>query len=409
MSNWKADGVGDPRGEEATLAAVGALFSPLRLRGVTLKNRLAIPPMCQYSAEDGVAGDWHLIHLGRFAQGGYALVTVEASAVEATARITHGDVGLWSDEQVPPLARIVRFLHSQGALASIQLAHAGRKASMQRPWHGNGPMAAADLARGETPWPVVGVTGEPVGPGWLVPQALGLAEIARIIEAFAIAARRAVSAGFDSIEIHGAHGYLLHTFLSPFTNRRLDAYGGDFAGRMRLGLEVTRAVRAVVPAGMPLLYKISTIDHEPGGLTLEQSVGFARELKANGVDIVVCSSGGIAGPATASTATRALGYQVPYAAGVRQGAGIATEAVGLIVDAPMAGQIVLDGQADLVGIGRQSLFDPFWPLHELARLRELPFDPWLQWPQQYGWWLSRRQSLLQQLLAARGQDLAATS
>ncbi len=401
LADWKADDVGMPEGEEAVRAAVSALYSPFTVRGLTVKNRLALPPMCQYSAEEGLANDWHLVHLGGFAQGGFGLVTVEATAVEAAGRITHGDVGLWHDGQIEPLARIVRFLHGQRAKASIQLAHAGRKASMQRPWYGNGPLGAEDLARGDRPWPVVAATDQPLGPDWLVPKALSHEEIARIVESFVAAAHRAIAAGFDVIEIHGAHGYLLHSFLSPATNTREDEYGGDLAGRMRFGLEVARALRATVPDDMPLFYKVSSIDYEPGGLTFEETLAFARELAAAGVDLVVCSTGGLSGSATASTMKRTLGYQVRYAAGIRQEVGVATQAVGLIVDAAMAGQIVLDGQADLIAIGRQSLFDPFWPLHELAKLPEPPLDAWAEWPEQYAWWLSRREGLLRQLLEAR--------
>lgn len=403
ITEWKAPEVTDPRGPEAIARAVAALFSPVTLGALTLKNRLSVPPMCQYSALDGLASDWHLVHLGSFAKGGFALVTLEATAVEERGRITHGDTGLWHDGQIEPLARIVRFLHQQGAKAAIQIAHAGRKASMQRPWFGNGPLAAEDLARGDRPWDIVGPTTEPLGPGWIEPAALEADEIAGLVAAFAATARRAVAAGFDAIEIHGAHGYLLHSFLSPLTNKRQDAYGGDFAGRMRFGLEVARAVRAAVPAGFPLLYKISTVDWDESGLTLEQSQAFAVELKAAGIDMVVCSSGGLAGSATAANVTRALAYQVPFAAAVRRHAGIATQAVGLIVDAAMAGQIILDGQADMVAIGRQALFDPFWPLHELARLPSDPREAFAAWPEQYAWWLSRREGTLRQLLQARGE------
>jgi 2,4-dienoyl-CoA reductase-like NADH-dependent reductase (Old Yellow Enzyme family) len=376
-----------------------ALYSPLQLRGVQLKNRITVPPMCQYSATDGIPDDYHFVHLGKFALGGFGLVTTEAAAITAQGRITHGDLGLWSDTHLEAFKRVTRFLHAHGAKASIQLAHAGRKASMQRPWRGNGPLTPSDHALGDQPWDVVGVTGKPIGPGWLTPQELSPAQIQEVVEAFAVAARRAVAAGFDVVEIHGAHGYLIHTFLSPLTNLRTDHYGGDLAGRTRFPVEVARAVRAALPASTPLMFKISSLDWESGGWTLDESVALAAMLKEAGVDIVVCSSGGLGGPATAANAARALGYQVPYAARVKREAGVMTQAVGLLIDADAAGKVIADGDADLIGIGRQALYDPFWPLHELDRHAPNAPGRHEQWPEQYSWWLSRRESLLASIRA----------
>lgn len=383
--------------EISTDEALKALFSPLKLRDLTLKNRITIPPMCQYSAEGGIPNDWHLVHLGRFAMGGYGLITVEATAVEERARITHGDLGIWSDDHIQPFKRLVDFIHSQNAHASIQLAHAARKASMQRPWHGNSAMTDVDIERGEIPWSVVGVTDQPVADGWLVPSPLTEEDLQGIIQSFVKAAKRAITAGFDVIEIHGAHGYLIHTFLSPLTNKRTDRYGGDFEGRTRLALEIATAVRAAIPDGMPLFFKISSIDWEENGWKIEESVRLAGLLKEAGVDVVVCSSGGLSGAATASGATRSLGYQVQYSEAVRAGSGATTQAVGLLLDAHMAGRVIAAGSADLVGIGRQSLFDPFWPVHELNRLKPQGLNEWEEWPLQYGWWLSRRESLVLKL------------
>src|SRR5690606_30329309 len=232
------------------------LFTPITLRGVAARNRVAISPMCTYSAVDGMAGDWHLVHLGKFALGGAGLVFVEATAVEARGRITHGDVGIWSDAHAQALARIAAFLKTHGALPVIQLAHAGRKASMQRPWEGNAALTPQDVARGDAAWAIVGPTAAPMAEGWLVPQAMERADIDAVIAAFAAGARRAHAAGFEIAEIHGAHGYLIHSFLSPLSNTRTDAYGGDRAGRMRFALEVTEAVRAVWPEDKPLFFRV---------------------------------------------------------------------------------------------------------------------------------------------------------
>lgn len=364
------------------------LFSPIDLRGVRLRNRIVISPMCQYSAEAGVAGDWHFANLARFAMGGAGLIFLEAAAVLPEGRITHGDVGLWTNEQIAPLARIAAFLEAQGAVPAIQLGHAGRKASMQRPWFGNGPLDDADRTRGDLPWRIVAPSGEPVGPGWLVPAEMTLDEIAALKAAFVAAARRAIAAGFKVVELHGAHGYLMHEFLSPLSNRRNDAYGGDAAGRRRLLLETVEAVRAVWPATLPLFVRLSAIDGIEGGLRIEDTVELAKLLKERGVDVVDCSSGGLAGSATAANIPRGPGFQVPYAERVRREAGVMTQAVGLILDPEQAEAVLAADQADLVAIAREALYNPNWPLHAALALEGEA--AWPLWPQQSGWWLERR-------------------
>jgi len=369
------------------------LFTPITLRSVRARNRVVISPMCTYSAADGVAQDWHLVHLGKFALGGAGIVFVEATAVEARGRITHGCLGIWSDAHARVLGRIAAFLKAHGALPAIQLAHAGRKASMQRPWFGNGPLGPEDAARGDRPWPIVGPTEEPAAAGWLAPRAMTRADIDKVIGAFAAAARRAAAAGFEIVELHGAHGYLMHSFLSPLSNPRADGYGGDLAGRMRFPLEVVEAVRAAWPADRPLFFRISSVDGVgDAGWKIEDSIELARALKARGVDMIDCSSGGISGPVTSAMVPRELGFQVPYAAAVRRDAGIATQAVGLIIDGPQAEAILQSGAADLVAVAREALVDPFWPHHAA---RALGFDAdFGGWPEQYGWWLKRRAKLL---------------
>lgn len=346
------------------------LFEPLSLRGVTLRNRIAVSPMCQYSSVDGFANDWHLVHLGARAQGGAGLVLTEATAVEARGRISPEDLGLWRDEQVDMLARIVRFVVAAGAVAGIQLAHAGRKASTPRPWAGTrAPVLPADGG-----WEPVGPSAVPFADGWLTPRALEEIEIIAVPRLFRDAARRARAAGFSVVEIHAAHGYLLHAFLSPLSNLRSDGWGGDFAGRTRLLLEVVRAVRTEWPESLPLFVRISATDWTEGGWDLEQSVELARLCRKEGVDLIDCSSGGLV---TAQIPV-GPGYQVPFAARIRAEAGIATGAVGLITDAKEAEAIVSDGKADLILLARAMLRDPMWPLHAAHQLGVS-----VPWPKQY--------------------------
>ena len=340
------------------------LLQPLTLKGLTLRNRVAISPMCQYSAVEGVTQDWHLVHLGRFALGGAGLVMVEATAVEARGRISPADVGLWNEEQARALARIVDFLKANGSAAGIQLAHAGRKGSARRPWDGDGPLAEADAAAGEAPWETFAPSALPFADGWHTPKAMTTADMAEVIVAFREAAKRALTCGFDVVEVHAAHGYLLHEFLSPLSNHRTDVYGGDREGRMRFPLEVVETVRAVWPRDKPLFVRVSSVDYGEGGLTIEDTIAFAKALKARDVDLVDCSSGG-----NTPTAPRAEpGYQAPFAAAVRREAAIATGAVGLILGAEQAERILAEGSADLISLARKALDDPNFALHAVQAL-----------------------------------------
>lgn len=374
------------------------LLSPLTLRGLTLRNRLAVSPMCQYSGVDGLPNDHHLVHLGRFAMGGFGLVILESTAVVPEGRITPGDLGIWSDEQIAPLARIATLLKSYGAAAGIQLGHAGPKASTQRPWQGFGPLNGDDAGRGEAAWPTVSASARAAVAGWPEPAALDPAGIAAVKAAFVAAARRSLDAGFDVIELHCAHGYLLNAFLSPLANHRDDEYGGDLAGRMRLPLEIARELRAVVPADKPLFVRVSAVDGELTGTTADDTVAFARELAAAGVDVVDCSSGGVG---ARYAHPEHYGYQVPYAARVRAEAGVASMAVGLVVDPAHAEAIVASGEADLVALGRTALDDPNWPLHAEAALRGAgsadDAGAWATWPPQARWAMEKRGPLLDAL------------
>ena len=376
---------------------MAVLFTPIQLRSIRLPNRVVISPMCQYSATEGLADDWHFAHLAKFAIGRTGLVFTEAAAVERDGRITHGDLGIWSDEHVAPLERITRFIKSQGSVPGIQLAHAGRKASMQRPWFGNGPLDASDAQRGDVAWDIVGPGNNPIGPGWLEPHALTTRELARIRQSFVDAAKRADRAGFDVAELHSAHGYLLHSFLSPLVNPRTDEYGGSRENRMRYPLDVIAAVRAAWPEQKPLFVRVSSIDDVEGGWSIDDSVVYARELKRIGVDVIDCSSGGALGSATAAAkplTPRVPGFQLPFAQAIRTRAEIPTMAVGLILDGRQAEAALEAGQADLIAVGRESLYDANWALHAA---RELGVDDgYAMWPEQYGWWLTRRQPLIDQ-------------
>jgi 2,4-dienoyl-CoA reductase-like NADH-dependent reductase (Old Yellow Enzyme family) len=374
-----------------------ALFAPLTLRGLTLPNRLVVAPMCQYSVSDGLVGDYHLVHLGRFALGGFGLVLVEATAVTPEGRISHGDVGLWSDEHVPGLARVADFLHAHGSAAGIQLAHAGAKASSLRPWEGSGSVTPGKARPGEEPWPTVSASAVPAGPGYSTPSALTADELTGIRDAFVDATVRSLAAGFDVVEIHAAHGYLLHQFLSPLSNRRDDGYGGSLEGRMRFPLEVVDAVRAAWPADKPLLVRVSSVDGSRDGLTVEDTVAFARQLKARGVDAVHTSGGGLGGGWEHPIG---YGYQVPFAATVRAEAEIATVAVGLIVDARQAEAIVSSGSADLVAIAREAQDDPNFALHAHRELT----DGYDVYPVQAGPRLASRSQLLGTLGPWTGPD-----
>ncbi|HEX8311882.1 MAG TPA: NADH:flavin oxidoreductase/NADH oxidase [Chthoniobacteraceae bacterium] len=353
------------------------LLSPLTIRGVTFRNRIVMAPMCQYSATDGFADDWHLVNIGSRAVGGVALAIVEATAVTAAGRISPGDLGIWSDAHIEPLARIARFVQSQGAIAGIQLAHAGRKASCDLAWNGG-----ARLSREQGGWDVVAPSEIPFNETDPLPQALDLAGIDGIVEAFEAAARRALSAGFQVIEIHAAHGYLLHEFLSPLANQRTDQYGGSLENRMRLLLRVTERLRALMPEESPLFVRISATDWVEGGWDIEQSIALAKALKPLGVDLIDVSSGAMVPHAQIPVSK---GYQVPFACRIRLEADIRTGAVGLITEPQHANEIITSGDADLVFLARELLRDPYWALEAQHALGKEP-----TWPTQYGYALKRR-------------------
>jgi 2,4-dienoyl-CoA reductase-like NADH-dependent reductase (Old Yellow Enzyme family) len=346
------------------------LFTPIAFRGVTLKNRIVVSPMCQYSSEDGFASDWHLVHLGSRAVGGASLVFTEAAAVTPEGRISPRDLGVWKEEHAGKLAQIAAFVRAQGAVMGIQLAHAGRKGSTARPWEGGGPVPPEQGGfRIVAPSPV------PFREKDQVPQELDEAGIARIVRAFADAAERAHRAGFTSIEVHAAHGYLLHEFLSPLSNQRADGYGGSIENRARMLLETVRAIRSRWPERFPLFVRVSATDWALGGWTPDDTVWLAGRLKDEAVDLLDCSSGGAVPGAQIPVGP---GYQVPFAERVRRETGMPTGAVGLIRSSYQADQLLRSGQADLVVIARQLLRDPYWPLHAA---RELGVD--LAWPVQY--------------------------
>lgn len=354
------------------------LFSPLRIRGVELRNRIVMSPMCQYCAHDGFADDWHLVHLGSRAVGGVALVMVEATAVTRGGRITPADLGIWSDDHIEPLARIARFVHSQGAVAGIQLAHAGRKASCDLPQKGGASLKTPE----EGGWPVVGPSPIPFSEGDPVPIALDQAGIDGIVDAFEAAAARALEAGFRLLEIHSAHGYLLHEFLSPLSNRREDNYGGSLDNRMRLVLRIAQRLRGRMPADVPLFVRISATDWVDGGWDIDQSVSLSARLKDLGVDLIDVSSGALVPRAHIPVGK---GYQVPFARRIREETGIMTGAVGMITEAQHADEIVIGGDADLVFLARELLRRPYWAL---KAAQELGVEP--PRPTQYGYAVRRR-------------------
>ena len=362
------------------------LFTPISLRGITVPNRTVLAPMVQYRAKNGMPTDFHMVHLGKFALGRFGIVMNEATAVEARGRVSYGCPGIWNDAQVQGWKRVTDYIRREGSVPAMQLAHAGRKASTHRAIDGTHPYSAADAAKGLVPWDIIGPTGEPTGPGQNIPAQMTQADIDTVVRAFAEAAKRSDAAGFDIVEIHGAHGYLIASFLSPISNTRNDQYGGDRAGRMRFALEITRAVREAWPAHKPLFFRVSSLDGADGW-DLDDTVALAQALQALGVDVVDCSSGGLTGSAVAAPIKRYPGFQVPFAEAVRK-AGVASMAVGLILDGKQAEQILQEGKADLIAIGRQALYDPFWPVHAAE---QLGCDPdFAMWPEEYGWWLEKR-------------------
>lgn len=348
-----------------------SLFAPISFRSRTLRNRIVVSPMCQYSSQDGFATDWHLVHLGAFAVGGASLVITEATAVTPEGRISPHDLGIWDDAHVEMLRRINDFVHAQGAMSGVQLAHAGRKASTRRPWEGGGKVSPDDGGWAN----VMAPSAIPFADNYPQPQALTREGIAAVVDAFRDAARRARAAGFQVIELHAAHGYLLHEFLSPLANQRNDEYGGDFENRIRLTLDVVDAVRAVWPEELPLFVRLSATDWAPGGWDVDECVQLAARLRSHGVDLIDCSSGGLAAHQQIQVAP---GYQVPFARRIRHEANIATGAVGLITTPEQAEQIIRDGDADVVLMARELLRHPRWPLEAAHKL-----GADTAWPKQY--------------------------
>lgn len=354
--------------------AVPHLFRPLTIRAVTLRNRLVVSPMCQYSCEarDGLATPWHLVHLGSRAAGGAGLVFTEATAVTPEGRISPQDLGIWSNRHAEALRPVVDFLKAQGAASGIQLAHAGRKASTARPWEG-----ARGLEDEEGGWTPIAPSPVPFSDSYRIPREMTLREIADVVQAFGDAAARAQAAGFDVVEIHAAHGYLIHEFLSPLSNRRSDHYGGSLENRARLLLEIVDAVRSRWPDDKPLFVRLSVTDWTPGGWDLADSIRLARELAPRGVDVVDCSSGGLV---PHQQIPQAPGYQVPFAERIRREASVKTMAVGLITTAEQAEEILANGRADLVAMAREFLRNPYFPLHAARALGSPEAAPW---PVQY--------------------------
>lgn len=346
------------------------LFSPLTIKSITLKNRIVVSPMCQYAGTDGFASDWHLVHLGSRAVGGAALIIQEATAVVPEGRISYGDLGIWKDEHVEKLRTIVSFIHQNGAIAGIQLAHAGRKASCQKPWDGG-----QQIPSGQHSWQTVAPSAIPFYETDMLPHALTKNEIGQLVVDFKNAALRALTAGYKVIELHAAHGYLINEFLSPLSNQRTDEYGGSFENRIRFLLEIIAAIQTVWPAALPLFVRISAIDWAEGGWTIADSVQLSMILKKKGIDLIDVSSGGVVSHAKI---TAGPGYQVPFAEAIKKQTGMLTGAVGIITHAKQAEEILQHQQADLVFIAREHLRDPYFALHAAKELNEE-----VQWPNEY--------------------------
>jgi 2,4-dienoyl-CoA reductase-like NADH-dependent reductase (Old Yellow Enzyme family) len=375
-----------PAAESGSGLSVPVLFEPFKLREVLFNNRVFLSPMCQYMAEDGHAVDWHYAHHGRFALGGVGGACVEASGITRDGRITPGCLGIYLDSHIDGLSRIVSIYHQQHIPVGIQIGHAGRKASAAVPLEGAASLAVCDPSRA---WQIVAPSAIAMSDGWPVPHALADAEILDLVDAFAAAAARAVKAGFDFIEVHGAHGYLVNSFFSPISNKRSDRWGGpEIENRMHFPLQVVEAIRAAIPDAMPLLYRTSVVDGFDGGVTLEDTIILAEALGAMGVDLIDCSSGGIIGPSGRASLRPSPGYLSPYAEAVRSRTGIPTMAVGLIIEAEQANDIIESGQSDMVAMGRQLLDDPNFVFHAAKRLGHP--NPYGLLPESYGFFLERR-------------------
>ena len=372
-----------------------ALFQPLRVRSLELKNRIVIAPMMQHAAPGGFANHWHLVHLGKFAMGGAGLILTESTAVSPVGRIGQDDVGLWDDAHIAPWKTVVDFVHQCGTAIGVQLGHAGRKAGSKALWDGGRALTAQEMTEADPKWSRVGPSAISAGPGWSTPHALTLEEIEQVIQEFVAAAQRADQAGFDVVELHFGHGYLVTSFLSPISNQRTDAYGGDREGRMKLAIEIAQRVRQVWPDGKPLWCRLSIVDGAVGGWSVEDSVALVKHLQLAGVDVMDCSSGGLTEQTNALPVPRGLGFQVPFARRIKVDTGILTQAVGMVIDAHQAEEILETGSAELIAIGREALFDPYWPLHAQWILeRDASFK---DWHLRHGVWLEKRQNFLDSL------------
>ncbi|MDB5368738.1 MAG: NADH:flavin oxidoreductase / oxidase [Roseomonas sp.] len=367
------------------------LFTPLTLRGLTLRNRVVVSPMSQYSSVEGAPTDWHLVHLGKFAMGGAGVVFCEETSVSERSRKTYDCPGIYTDVQAKAWRRVTDFIRGQGAAAAMQLGHAGRKVATRAPWDGFAPLGAEDAAKGRAPWSGLAPSPIPFKEGALVPKEMDRDDIRYVIGLHVEAAKRTVDAGFDICEIHGAHGYIIQQFLSPITNKRTDAYGGDIEGRMRFGLELIEAVRAAWPADRPLFFRASCVDGRGGIWSLEDTTVLAAALKVRGVDVLDCSSGGIEGPLTLHVVPRVPGYHVPFAEHIKRETGIATMAVGLITEAQQAEGYLRAGQCDLVALAREMMWDPNWAVHAAAALGVEKAHELL--PRPYAWWLQKREDV----------------
>lgn len=376
---------------ETQAAPLPLLFTPIALRGVTARNRIVVSPMSQYSAVDGSPTDWHLVHLGKFAMGGAGIVFVEETSVEERARKTYACPGIYTDAQAKAWRRITDFVKAQGALTAIQLGHAGRKVATRAPWDGFAPLTEDDAKLGKAPWRGYAPSPIPHKDGAMTPIEMDHDDIKRVIAAHVEACQRSLDAGFDICEIHGAHGYIIQQFLSPITNLRADGYGGDRPGRMRFCLELIEACRAAWPADRPLFFRASCVDGKGGAWTLEDTIVLAHELKARGVDVIDCSSGGIEGPLTLAVVPRVPGYHVPFAERIKTKVGVPTMAVGLITEAQQAEDYLAAGQCDLVALAREMMWNPNWPAHA-ARYLGLS-NPQELLPRTYSWWLNRREEV----------------
>ncbi len=364
------------------------LFTPIELRSVRLNNRIAVSPMAMYMAQEGMVNDFHMVHYGKFAMGGAGIIFVEETAISREARITNGCLGLWNDAQEQAFVKLTQLIKQLGSVSCLQIAHCGRKGSAQRAWEGNSFLTKENFEAGDEAWVPKAASPVPFAEGWTTPIEMNKKDMDEVLEGFVHSALRAIRAGFDAIELHMAHGYLLQGFLSPLANTRTDQYGGERENRMRFPLEVVEAVRTALPDGVPLFVRISATDWIDGGWSMEDSIHLAQRLKQLGVDVIDCSSGGnMAGGATNANISRGPGYQVPFSRDIRHEVEIKTQAVGLIRTAQQAEDILQAGDADLIAIGRQMLVNPFWALHA-ADYFQLT-GSFGAWPKPYGWWLNK--------------------